>query len=154
MPARRRVRRPQSPIRRQIRSKIAERARPCRLRGVPTPVRYRSSSPRLQPAAWMSTRFRTFSWPRTHTRRRLPVSIRRRLTASARASSALWPVAVVSRTRKFRKRHQFSLSRSSFMKLPISMTVDTPVLGLFGSKVTLSKSASRCLRSASSKLSL
>ena len=27
---------------------------------------------RLQPAAWMSTRLRTFSWPRTHTRRRPP----------------------------------------------------------------------------------
>ena len=30
---------------------------------MPTPVRRRSSSPRLQPADWMSTRLRTFSWP-------------------------------------------------------------------------------------------
>ena len=41
---------------------------------MPTPVRRRSSSPMLQPAAWMSTRLRTLSWPRTHTRRRPPVS--------------------------------------------------------------------------------
>ena len=35
---------------------------------MPTPVRRRSSSPRLQPAAWMSTRLRTFSCPRAPTR--------------------------------------------------------------------------------------
>jgi YVTN family beta-propeller protein len=45
------VRRPQSSIRRPISPQIAERTRPCRLRGVPTPVRRRRSSPRLQPAA-------------------------------------------------------------------------------------------------------
>ena len=68
-------RRPQRPMRRSISPRrIAERARPCRLRGVPTPVRRRSNRPRLQPAAWTSTRLRTFSWPRTHTRRRPPVS--------------------------------------------------------------------------------
>ena len=41
--------------------KWPKKARPCRLRGVPMPVRRRRSSPRLQPAAWMSTRLRTFS---------------------------------------------------------------------------------------------
>ena len=43
---------------------------------MPTPVSRRSSSPRLQPAAWMSTRLRTFSWPRTHTRRSPPVCVK------------------------------------------------------------------------------
>ncbi len=35
------------------RPKPPKEPRPWRLRGVPTPVRYRSSSPRLQPAAWI-----------------------------------------------------------------------------------------------------
>ena len=52
------VRRPQRSIRRPISPQTAERAHPCRLQGVPTPVRQRSSSPRLQPTAWMSTRLR------------------------------------------------------------------------------------------------
>ena len=68
------IRRPQRSIRCPISPQIAEGARPCRPRGVPTPVRRRSNRPRLQPAAWISTRLRTFSWPRTHTRRRPPVS--------------------------------------------------------------------------------
>ncbi len=38
------------------------------------PVWRRGSSPMLQAAAWISTRLRTFSWPRTHTRRIPPVS--------------------------------------------------------------------------------
>ena len=54
-------RRPQRSIRRPIRRQIAETARPCRLRGVPTPFWLRSSSPMLQAAAWSSTRLRTLS---------------------------------------------------------------------------------------------
>ena len=60
------------------------RPRPGRRRAT-APLRGRRRAPlaggtgqgrkrRLQPAAWMSTRLRTFSWPRTHTRRRPPVS--------------------------------------------------------------------------------
>ena len=46
-----RLRRPQRSIRRPIKRQIAETARPCRLRGVPTPVWRRRSSPMLQAAA-------------------------------------------------------------------------------------------------------
>ena len=58
-----RVRRRQRSIRSPISPNIAGRARPCRLRGVPTPNRSRSHSPRLKPAAWMSTRLSGMAGP-------------------------------------------------------------------------------------------
>ncbi len=61
------VRPPQRSIGRPIKPQMAAKDRPRRLPGVPTPVGRRRSSPRLQPAAWMSTHLWTFARPRTRT---------------------------------------------------------------------------------------
>ena len=54
---------------------LAARPRPCpcKLRGVPIPVRWRMSTPRLYPQACSSSLFRMFSCPRKYTRRSAPV---------------------------------------------------------------------------------